>query len=108
LLADQQQRRSIINDLINTCAECRSLENSAIEAKDGSDPQLFLRLRSERRNEILEAKLDRTPLDTLAPYLIPVKGADLEMVKRAAFYSFHDAYEYGTETPKAASIERKP
>ena len=29
LLAEQQRRRAIINDLINTCAECRSLENSS-------------------------------------------------------------------------------
>jgi hypothetical protein len=48
------------------------------------------------RDEILEAKLDRTPLDTFAPYLIPMKETDLEMVKRVACYSFYDAYEYGT------------
>lgn len=108
MLAEQEQRRAIIRDLINTCAECHSLENSAIETKDGSDHQRFLRMRSERCYEILEAKIARTPLDTLAPYLIAMKGADLQMVKSVAFYSLYDAYEYGTEHPKPASTERKP
>lgn len=108
MLAEQQRRRAIIQDLINTCAECHSLEKSAIEAKDGSDHQRFLRMRAEQCFEIIEANLARTPLDTFAPYLIPMKGADLQMVKRVAFYSLYDAYEYGTEHPKPASTERKP
>lgn len=39
LLAEQQQRRSIINDLINTCAECRSLENSSTLTNTEPKPQ---------------------------------------------------------------------
>src|SRR5262245_15227816 len=108
MLAEQEQRRAIIRDLINTCAECRNLENSDIEAKDGSDQQRYLRMRSEQCQEVLDAKLDRTRLDTLAPYLVPMRGAELQMVKRVAFYSLYDAYEYGTEHPKPAATERKP
>lgn len=95
MMAEQEQRKAIINDLIDTQAECEKRGNLYIEAKDGSDQKKFYELAEERCYAKLEAKIERTPLDVLTPFSFVTKGTDLSFTKRIAFYRLYAAYEYG-------------
>lgn len=107
--ADRDQRKAIVNDLIDTYTKCRLTLAQSILAKDGS-PELKNAIGTQVAEcyETLWAKINRTPLDVLTPFSSVGKGINLLDVKKAAFFRLYEAYEYGTEHPKPASIERKP
>jgi len=99
-LAEDEQRKAIIRDLIDTCAKCRAYDDPYSDAPDGSKQQTIRAVLSLHCHDILDAKLARTPLDTLAPYLDVIKGADPQIAKLVAVWTLYDAYEYGIEQPK--------
>jgi len=100
MLAEAEQRKVIIRDLLDTCAKCRALDDSYYNAPEGSEQARLRAVASSNCHEILEAKLARTPLDTLAPHLNIIKGGDLQIAKRIAVWTLYDAYEYGIEQAK--------
>ena len=100
LLAQDEQRKAIIRDLIDTCAKCHAYYDAYSDAPDGSEQQTIRNIRSLHCHDILDAKLARTPLDTLSPYLDVIKGADPQIAKLVAVWTLYDAYEYGIEQAK--------
>src|SRR5215475_13195381 len=67
MLAQDEQRKAIIRDLIDTCAKCHAYYDAYSDAPDGSEQQTIRNIRSLHCHDILDAKLARTPLDTLSP-----------------------------------------
>jgi hypothetical protein len=107
MLAEEEQRTVIIRDLIQTRIECRALDASYFDAQRGSDQERD-RLRSAGQCRLrLEAKLARTPLDTIAPYMQVIKGVDVEMAKWRAINIICDAYEYGLQQAKKP-VDKQP
>jgi hypothetical protein len=100
MLAEDEQRKAIIRDLIDTCAKCRAYDDAYSDAADGSEGKTLRTISSLHCHDILDAKLARTPLDTLAPYLDVRKGADPQIAKLVAVWTLYDAYEYGIEQAK--------
>src|SRR5262245_13269010 len=97
MIAEEEQRKVIIQDLIRTCVECRSRDTAYFEAQPDSDQARAALVLSKNCNMTLEAKLARIPLDTLAPYTQVIKGVDVEMAKWRAINIICDAYEYGLQ-----------
>ncbi len=106
MMAEAEQRKVIIRDLLDTCAKCSAADDAYFNAPEGSEQARLSSISSSNCHEILDAKLSRTSLDTLAPYLDIIKGADLQMVKRIAIWNLYAAYEYGSEHPKLADSKR--
>jgi len=100
MLAEDEQRKAIIRDLIDTCAKCRAYDDANSDASDGSEQKTVRTIISLHCHDILDAKLARTPLDTLAPYLDVIKGTDPQIAKLVAVWTLYDAYEYGIEQAK--------
>ena len=100
MLAEDEQRKAIIRDLIDTCAKCRASDYAYSDAADGSEQQTIRTISSLHCHDILDAKLARTPLDTLAPYLEVIKGADPQIAKIVTVWTLYYAYEYGIEQAK--------
>lgn len=100
MMAEAEQRKAIIRDLLDTCAKCSAYDASYYDAPDGSEQQRLRAVSSSNCHEILDAKLARTPLDILAPYLGVIKGIEPQMAKRAAVWILYDAYEYGLQQAK--------
>jgi hypothetical protein len=69
MLAEDEQRKAVIRDLIDTCAKCRAYDDANSDAPGGPEQQTIRTINSLHCHEMLDAKLARTPLDTLAPYL---------------------------------------
>src|SRR5262245_12805961 len=106
--AETEQRKAIINDLIDTNRKCVDLIPLCMDAKEGSEQKKFYEAQLDSCYETLQAKIDRTPLSVLTPFSTVTKGTDLQYVKREAFNRLFEAYEYGTERQKSAATERKP
>jgi hypothetical protein len=107
LLAEAEQRRAIIRDLVDTCAKCRALGEAYIDAVGDAAKDERISRERDQCHAVLEAKLARTPLDTLAPFTQVMKGADVEWAKWAAIQTICDAYEYGMERAKSGATGRK-
>jgi len=107
MLAEDEQRKAIIRDLIDTCAKCRANDDADSDAPDGSDQKTIRTVLSLHCHDILDSKLARTPLDTLAPYLEVIKGVDPQIAKIVAVWTLYDAYEYGIEQAKKPA-EKQP
>ena len=107
MLAEDEQRKAIIRGLIDTCAKCRAYYDAYSDAPDGSEQQTIRNISSLHCHDILDAKLARTPLDTLAPYLDVIKGADSKIAKLVAVWTLYDAYEYGIEQAKKPADKRR-
>jgi hypothetical protein len=105
---DRNQRKAIINDLIDTYNACFAALAKLSAAKGGSAKYKYYSQQTEQCYETLWAKIDRTPLDVLTPFSSVGKGVDLLETKKAAFFRLYDAYEYGAENPKPGSVEPKP
>jgi len=67
MIAEAEERKAIIRDLIDTCAKCRAYDDAYSDAPDRSKQQTLMTISSLHCHEILDDKLARTPLDTLAP-----------------------------------------
>lgn len=100
LFADLEQRKAVIHDLIDTWAKCRALDEAYIDAVGNAQKEKRLADQRDECYVLFEAKVDITPLETLAPMAQPVKGADLGMVKWRAIMAICDAYEYGAQQAK--------
>jgi hypothetical protein len=86
--------------------KCRAYDDTYSDALDGSERQTLRKISSLHCHDILDAKLARTPLDTLAPYLGVIKGADPQIAKLVAVWTLYDAYEYGIEQAKKPADKR--
>jgi hypothetical protein len=106
--AETEQRKAIINDLIDTNLKCIDLVTLHMDAKEGTSQEKSYAAQLDSCYETLWAKIDRTPLNVLTPFSTVTKGTDLQYVKRHAFNRLFEAYEYGTERAKSAATERKP
>lgn len=106
--AETEQRKAIVNDLIETNRKCIELELLHMDAREGSAKERSQAAQVDSCYETLWAKIDRTSLNVLTPFSTVTKGTDLQHVKRQAFNRLFEAYEYGTEHPKPVATERNP
>lgn len=100
MIAEEDQRKVIIQDLIKTCVECRGFDAAYLDAQPDSDQQRTRLILSKNCYMTLQAKLARIPLDTLAPHTQVIKGVDVELSKWRAINIICDAYEYGLQQAK--------
>jgi len=98
--AEEEQRKVIVNDLINTYSKCREYADQFNDAEKDSPKEKFYSNQTDQCYSTLWAKIDKTPLQVLTPFSTVTKGTDLQQVKHAAFFRLYEAYEYGIQQAK--------
>jgi len=122
LKAEEEQRKAIVNDLINTYSECLKNAELFANAKEGSQQHKFYSHQTDQCYETLWVKIDKTPLEVLMPFTSIIKGTPTSDtvfvdkddprssrntitfgVKKAAFFRLYEAYQYGVQSASKAT-----